>query len=444
MSIPKNSGVEPKWFISFSRDQIPELLRQLSPQSLIEEVPSEIWSKLKEKPPYILSVGKAARQMSETLTQLFSVPRSQTLTIIPEGYPPPEDLPYLMGNHPFPGTKSQTAALQALSFVKSIPEQERLLCAISGGASSLLFQPATGLTEQSKSALISRLMMKGAPIEILNHVRTHLSAIKGGGLLKGFRGREVHTVLLSDTPCLPSETVGSGLTFPLTRDGKKTISILQEWMPFQEIPEEIRQFLLSAQNDPPVISWKSDITLVGNSETVLKKAAHLLTPEGVQPEFLTACLSGEAQEAGKVLGSIIRWQAQDKTRARLFLATGETTVTLSEEAGKGGRTLELGLSLGLSLKGIRGVIGCLATDGVDGNSGLSGILLDTFDIQNESIRTRIRNSLRWHDTAPLVLEEGFSLQLGPSGTNLNDLLWIYLPPKTSRKVTPWTSATQDN
>ncbi|MHB1285797.1 MAG: DUF4147 domain-containing protein [Leptospirales bacterium] len=429
MATPNISAIDTKRFTSFCRGQISELLNQLSPQSLIGEAPSGTWSRLTGKPPYILSVGKAARQMSETLAHLFSVPISQTLTIIPEGYPPPDNLPYLMGNHPFPGTKSQTAAIQALSFVGAIPEQERLLCAISGGASSLLFQPATGLSAKAKSDMISNLMLKGAPIEILNHARVHLSAIKGGGLLKGFRGREVHTVLLSDTPCLPPETVGSGLTFPLKRDGGKTISILQEWLFPQEIPEDIRQFLISCQNHPPVISWKSNTILLGNSETVLKKAAHLLTPEGVQPELLTACLSGEAQEAGKVLGSIIRWHAQDKTRARLFLATGETTVTLSGEAGHGGRTLELGLSLGLSLKGIHCVIGCLATDGVDGNSGLSGILLDTFAIQNESTRTRIRKALRMHDTASFVQEEGFSLQFGPSGTNLNDLLWIYLPPQ---------------
>lgn len=427
MKTSTRSDLGPEGYISFCRPRIPELLRQISPQYLIGNIPPERWSESGERPTHILSVGKAARQMSESLTHLFSIPVPQTLTILPEGYPPPEDLPFVTGNHPYPGTGSQNAARQALSFVQAIPPDGSLLCGISGGASSLLFLPAPGLDPGIKSELLFRLMSKGAPIDILNLVRIHLSSIKGGGLLREFRGRGVRTVLLSDTPCLPPELVGSGPTFFQPRDGEKAISILQEWLSPEEIPGIVQQTLRSPQNDPAIHAPEFPAILLGNSETVLQRAAALLAPEGIQPELLTACLSGDAQEAGKVLGSIIRWKAHHQKKTSLFLATGETTVTLREESGQGGRTLELGLSLGLSLRDTPAVIGSLATDGLDGNSGLSGILLDTTSIQGESVMTRIRKSLRMHNTGPLAQAEGFSLQYGPSGTNLNDLIWVYLP-----------------
>ncbi|MHB8542766.1 MAG: MOFRL family protein, partial [Leptospirales bacterium] len=88
---------------------------------------------------------------------------------------------------------------------------------------------------------------------------------------------------------------------------------------------------------------------------------------------------------------------------------------------------ELGLSLGLSLGQIPAVVGCLATDGLDGNSGLSGILFHTSSLQKEPVRKRVRLSLKKHDTSLFVQTEGFMLKYGPTGTNLNDLVWVYLP-----------------
>ncbi|MHB8421617.1 MAG: DUF4147 domain-containing protein [Leptospirales bacterium] len=422
------SGPTAEEYLSSCRLWIPELLDQLSPKRLIEEHFPENFSPTGETfPSHLLSVGKAAEQMSRSLIRQFSIPTEKTLTILPEGYPFPKGLPFVAGNHPYPGASSLNASRKALAFVASVPNDGSLICAISGGTSSLLFHPAPGLPAEKKAELLLTLMSKGAPIDVLNLIRMHLSSIKGGGLLREFKGKKVWTMLLSDTPCLPPETVGSGPTFPLHRNGKEALSILQEWLSPEEIPDVITNCLLSGQSDVALPYSPLTPIILGNSQTVLEKAETLLAPDPIESELLTACLSGEAQEAGRVLGSIIRWNADRHTGPKLFLATGETTVTLTEGFGQGGRTLELGLSLGLSLGQIPAVVGCLATDGLDGNSGLSGILFHTSSLQKEPVRKRVRLSLKKHDTSLFVQTDGFMLKYGPTGTNLNDLVWVYLP-----------------
>lgn len=428
MSAPPLSAPGAEEYLSSCRLWVPELLDQLSPQRLIEErCPENLFRTGKISPTHILSVGKAAGQMSRSLVRQLSIPPEKTLTILPEGYPLPEGLPFVMGNHPYPGASSLNASRAAFSFVETVPSDGGLVCAISGGTSSLLFHPFPGLPAEEKAEILSLLMSKGAPIDVLNLIRMHLSLVKGGGLLRRFKGNHVWTVLLSDTPCLPPETVGSGPTFFVSRNGENALSVLREWLLPVEIPTSVTRCLLSSQIDFPLPLPDSTTILLGNSQTVLEKAKTLFLPTSVQPEILTACLSGESQDTGRVLGAIIRWYAHHKRGPRLFLATGETTVTLSGESGLGGRTLELGLSLGLSLGQIPAVVGCLATDGLDGNSGLSGVLLHTSSLKKEGIRKKVQISLKKHDTAPLVQTEGFMLKYGPTGTNLNDLVWVYLP-----------------
>ena len=52
----------------------------------------------------------------------------------------------------------------------------------SGGGSALLALPAEGLSLEDKQAVNKALLRSGAPIDAMNCVRKHLSAIKGGRL----------------------------------------------------------------------------------------------------------------------------------------------------------------------------------------------------------------------------------------------------------------------
>ena len=416
---------EDRGFISGYQTLLKKLLQDLQPSSLLQQT---IFGTL-EPPPagksdFLLATGKAARGMAETLSAQLSIPPKHVLVVIPRGYPPPDHLPFVAGNHPEPGKDSVDAARASLSFVNGIDPGGRLLFALSGGTSSLLCMPVPGVTLEDKKTLVGKLMDAGAPIDILNCLRTHLSTIKGGNLLRNFHGYQVRTIVLSDVPCHPPEIVGSGPTIFHRQDGKRTLNMIEQWVPPQEIPPSIRGHLLGlVPGDPPPFS-RGTPEVVGDSRVVLEKAAKVLGRPGTRIHFLTHCLFGEARVKGKEIASLVQSLAPPGSGNHLFLAAGECSVRLGKTRGRGGRTLELGLSCGLFLKNRSAVVGALATDGVDGNSGLSGVLLESRILRSPEKEKQLLEALDSHDSGTFSEKEGIGLNFGATGTNLNDLLFI--------------------
>jgi glycerate 2-kinase len=425
--VTKGIGLAGDLYLNRCRRVIPEFLAALSPERLLADTRIDL-SSAGDGPLYLLSTGKASASLTRALSGRFGIPAGQTLTILPEGYPPP-DSPHVFGSHPLPTGKSRRAASRALSFVEGIPVDGFLICAISGGTSSLMSLPAPSISHKDKARVLKALMERGAPIEVLNAVRTHLSSIKGGGLLKSFRGRAAATVLLSDTPCLPPEVVGSGPSIPVPRNGPKTLEILEEWLPGKDIPHTVKA-ALSGMN-VAAGSWpfrQMPPFVLGDSSTVVMKARDFFVPEGTVFEVLTPCLKGEAREAGTVLASLLLPRIARENGPMCFLASGETTVSIGKKRGIGGRTFELGLSLGASLGRVRAVVGCLATDGMDGNSGMAGVLFASDRLTRGALLGKLRTALASHDAGGFAERHGFAVRTGPTETNLNDLLWVYVPP----------------
>ena len=88
----------------------------------------------------------------------------------------PSGLRYFEGGHPIP----TIASLQAGGMVmaEAAGATGTLLILVSGGASSLVEVPLEGLTLADLATSYRLLLQAGLPIEKLNTVRRHLSAVK--------------------------------------------------------------------------------------------------------------------------------------------------------------------------------------------------------------------------------------------------------------------------
>src|SRR5690606_39108050 len=116
--------------------------------------------------------------------------------------------------HPVPDARSVAAAERMLQQVSGLTSDDLVVALISGGASSLLCLPAPGLTLADKQAVNRALLQSGAPIEEMNCIRKHLSAIKGGRLAAAAAPARVLSLVLSDIPGDNPALVGSGPTIP--------------------------------------------------------------------------------------------------------------------------------------------------------------------------------------------------------------------------------------
>jgi len=127
---------------------------------------------------------------------------------------PTERIEIVEAAHPVPDRAGLDAATRILQLVRGLTADDLVLCLISGGGSSLLPLPASGLTLADKQLVNRTLLRSGATISEMNCVRKHLSAIKGGRLGAACAPARVVTLLISDVPGDDPSVIASGPTVP--------------------------------------------------------------------------------------------------------------------------------------------------------------------------------------------------------------------------------------
>jgi hydroxypyruvate reductase len=112
---------------------------------------------------------------------------------------------------------------------------------------------------------------------------------------------------------------------------------------------------------------------------------------------------------------------------------GETTVTLGKEAGKGGRNQELALSAAIALAGEKEItVVSLATDGSDGPTDSAGGMADgNSRARGRELKLDAEESLRAHNAYPYLQATHDLLLTGPTQTNVNDLVFIFVGSPTA-------------
>ena len=301
---------------------------------------------------------------------------------------------------------------------------------ISGGASSLLCLPAPGLTLADKQAVNRALLASGAPIEEMNCVRKHLSAIKGGRLAAAAAPARVLSLVLSDIPGDNPALVGSGPTIPDATTVADARRIVERYR--MDLPAHILEALCAAPS-PADSSFKhNEIRLVGAAQLSLDAAAEHARGRGLAAHILSDAFEGEARDLGQVhaaLAQQILARNQPFNAPCLLLSGGEATVTLRHQ-GKGGRNSEFLLSFARHISGLPGIWGLAAdTDGIDGSENNAGALADGASIE----RMRAAGidpvaALHGNDAYSAFEAAGDLLFTGPTGTNDNDFRAILIVP----------------
>ena len=99
-----------------------------------------------------------------------------------------------------------------LAMLENLNSDDLLIVLLSGGASAMMAAPAAPITLEDKIAVSAALLRVRASIGEINAVRKHLSAVKGGQLLRHCHGARVLSLILSDVRGNDLATIGSGLT----------------------------------------------------------------------------------------------------------------------------------------------------------------------------------------------------------------------------------------
>jgi len=331
--------------------------------------------------------------------------------------------------HPVPDESGEKAAQEILRRVKALTANDLLLVLVSGGGSSLLTLPAEGIAIDDLKSLTRQLLKSGAPIQEMNIVRKHLSAIQGGRLAAACRA-PVTALIISDVtgddpthiasgPCAPDATTYCDALEVITRHGVKAPTAVMTHLT-RGAAGEIAETLKPGDR----IFKRVENHVIATAQASLQAAASYFEAQGIPAAILGDSVTGEAREVAKVYGALAREIQQHATPWRApvaLISGGECTVTVRGD-GHGGRCAEFLLSLAVDLNGAQNIhaLAC-DTDGIDGSENNAGAVLTPDALQRASAKKISAVKLLgnndgygfFHAIDDLVIT-------GPTRTNVND------------------------
>jgi hydroxypyruvate reductase/glycerate 2-kinase len=338
-------------------------------------------------------------------------------------------------------TAEGVAGVQAiLDLVESAGPKDVGLCLLSGGGSALLPAPAEGIRLEEKQAVTALLHACGATINEMNCVRKHLSRVKGGRLAQAFlaRSARLFSLIVSDVVGDPLDVIASGPTAADPTTFADALAVLDRYQLKNKVPAAVLDLLEKGRAGAVPETLKTlpgnvHNLVLGNNARALAAAARHAEDLGYPVLNLGSYLEGETSQVALVLAGVVRGIRHDGQPLRppvCVLSGGETTVTLTEGHGRGGRNQELVLAALLKLgeQGLRGVtVLSGGTDGEDGPTDAAGAVADAETLARAArLGLDAADFLNRHDTYAFFDATGDLLKTGLTQTNVMDVRVILI------------------
>jgi glycerate 2-kinase len=409
----------------------------------------------------VIAIGKAATPMLEVL--LARMKRRQGLRgICCSKYLPKRHnwrFRYFEGGHPVPNEESFAAARATLALLKKAKKDTLIFFLISGGGSAMFdlpLDPHIGL--EDTVAFHQALLASGAPINEVNTLRKHFSAVKGGRLAIAAPEALKVSILLPDVPLRTLDALSSGPTSPDHTTVAEVREVLEKYDLAAKFPAAVTEFFEHGDlpESPGNKTWQDLLPklprfIPSNARTVTGAAAMSSEMGAFRDSVFELLLSSHdlvesaralAEKAGffvAVDNSCDDWDYADAARYLLerfhalraehprfcLISVGEVTVTLDRTPGAGGRNQQFALQCALELAQHPGellTILSAGSDGIDGNTQSAGALADTTTVERaRAFGFDPEELLRAFNACPLFTSLGDAIVTGPTGHNLRDL-----------------------
>ncbi len=379
----------------------------------------------------VIGAGKGAAQMAAALESLWPEPLSGVV-VTRYGYGcETRAIEVIEASHPVPDENGLTAAKRLVETISGLSENDLVIALICGGGSALLPAPPEGLSLQDEITLNELLLASGAPISAMNIVRKHLSTIKGGRLAAATKARVV-SLIVSDIPGDNPAFVASGPTIPDETTRQDALDIVKQYS--LALPESALRHLNSPAADAPhpgdVVFSRNSHHIIASASVSLEAAADIARSHGLEAHILSDSIEGEAREVASVHAALAREVAVRNRPFRkpaVLLSGGETTVTLRQKGGRGGRNGEFALAFAMAVNGHDITALAADTDGIDGSEDNAGAFVDGETVRRlRAAGLDARALLDANDSFSGFSTIGDIFHTGPTGTNVNDFRAILI------------------
>jgi hydroxypyruvate reductase len=389
----------------------------------------------------VIGGGKASGAMARGLENLLKTRIHSGLVVVKDGHGLDTDtIKIREAGHPVPDTRSVSACNELISFICNNRRPDTLFISLlSGGASSLLTAPVSDISLEDKQEVTSLLLHCGAEIHEINTIRKHLSQIKGGRLARLTHPAQVINLVISDVIGDDLKTIGSG---PFTGDSTTwadCLNILGKHDLMDSIPKPVFHKLFQGHQGfvkdtpwPQEKCFKNIASyIIGTNILAQQAAANKAALLGYNTYILPDPVAGDTLEAAKkhteLIHDILKGKGPVNTPV-CIISGGETTITLPENHGLGGRNQQFSLATAKSLQGLHNIaLFSIGTDGTDGPTDAAGALATGSTLKRAAeLGLNADLFLEHHDAYNFFNKIGDLLKTGPTLTNVMDIHFILI------------------
>ena len=335
------------------------------------------------RPPRVVAFGKAANRMATVLHEILGGRIEAGVSVAPaETQQKLANFRYFVGGHPYPNAASLEGARASLEIVSRLTRGDTVIFLVSGGGSAILAQPMdpsitlADLIEFNRALVTSHL-----PIEQINVLRKHLSAVKGGRLAEcAYPARQL-TIFISDVPDDLPSMVASGPTMPDESTTEQAYDLAEQNNLASHFPARIRGFFerreLPETPKPgdPRFANSYYFSLLSNRDAVAA-ARSAAEKFGFATEIEGGIWDADYREVvHSNVAALDALSRAHKGQPICLVVGGEVTCPVTGP-GMGGRNQAFALYAAQQISGQRRVALSAGTDGRDGNSPTSGAVAD--------------------------------------------------------------------
>ena len=360
---------------------------------------------------FVVAYGKAADSMAKYVSQRIDV--SEGIIVIPKNTKllfRDKKFKIFYSGHPLPDRESVKAGKYVLDFINNCSKHDFVLFLVSGGGSSLLALPDK-ITLSEKKRVTKLLLECGATIDEFNCVRKHLSLIKGGRLVQNMNSHGC-ALVMSDVVSNDLSVISSGCTYYDNTTSTDALNVIKKYSLETKIPKKVITHL--GHNAKRKKQRRSRIRnkIIATNQDCLNTMA----VKSKMLNFSTKIYSPVKEDVSVSAKKIVRRIPKSKNSCLIF--GGEPTVK-EMGSGDGGRNQELVLQILKLTHNYHDnlLISSVTTDGIDGNTKYSGVLIENHMAGIQNINSYLKNN----DSNSFFKKYGGLIKTGPTHTNLVDV-----------------------
>ena len=385
----------------------------------------------------VVAIGKAAHAMVEGLALVLApFVRFEGVVSAPTApHKPVPGMKYFVAGHPVPNAESWKAAEAILALLKKCDEKTQVFFLLSGGGSALVELPLDPRQTLENVQKVHRALVTcGAPIDAINTVRKHISAVKGGRLAAAAQNATKITLAVSDVPVGKESALASGPTVPDPTTVADTKRIVAEYSLHEKFPPVLQAWLdKTTMPETPkataAVFRNSHFLLLLGMDDLFHPAHHTAEANG----FIACCDNTTddwpvEKAAGYLLEQLEALQKTHTGHRVALIADGEVSSPVTGN-GIGGRNSAFVLACVERIAGRKIAVLSAGTDGIDGNSPAAGAVADGETLARaRAMGLDPADAFRRSDAFTFFSKLEDAIVTGPTGNNLRDLRILIAEP----------------